>query len=97
MSNELLRATIVGTETVVRNLGATADKVRAELLKAVDLSALKLLSRVKLKLSDDVLRKRQDVVVGGFATGNPGRRHGGSVAGAEEGGRAFLPATGLTA
>ena len=49
---------IIGDLELIERLGLIPGKARDELRKAVDLMALKTLARVKLKLSDDVLRVR---------------------------------------
>lgn len=49
---------IIGEIELIERLGLIPGKARDELRKAVDLMALKALARVKLKLSDDVLRVR---------------------------------------
>ena len=49
---------MIGERELLERLGLIPGKARDELHKAVDLMALKALARVKLKLSDDVLRVR---------------------------------------
>jgi len=54
----LISGALVGDTALIEHLGGIAPKARAELRKTVDLMAMKTLARVKLKLSDDVLRVR---------------------------------------
>ena len=54
----MIQAEIIGVEKLVEHIGTVGPRIKVELRKAVDLSALKLLARVKLKLSDDVLHVR---------------------------------------
>jgi phage gpG-like protein len=54
----LINGALVGDAALIEHIGGIAPKARAELRKAVDLMAIKTLARVKLKLSDDVLRVR---------------------------------------
>jgi phage gpG-like protein len=51
-------ATLIGDSALIESLGLVPAKVKAEAHKAVELMAMKALVRVKLKLSDDVLRVR---------------------------------------
>lgn len=54
----MITGTILGTETVLMNLGLKGESVKIELRQAVGLMTLELLRTVKMKLSDDVLRVR---------------------------------------
>jgi phage gpG-like protein len=54
----MINASLSGDRELIVKLGDVVPQVQAELRKAVDLMAMKTLARVKLKLSDDVLRVR---------------------------------------
>lgn len=54
----MITAAIVGERELIQQLGIVGSLAKKEMRKTVDLFALKMLARVKLKLSDDVLRVR---------------------------------------
>ena len=54
----MIEVKITGADGVIQHLDAIGPRVRVELRKAVDLQAMKVLARTKLKLSDDVLHVR---------------------------------------
>lgn len=54
----MISAAIIGDPQVIEKIGLLGSFAKTELHKAVDLMALKMVARVKLKLSDDVLHVR---------------------------------------
>ena len=54
----MITAAIVGERELIEQLGLLGSFAKKEVRQAVDLFALKVLARAKLKLSDDVLRVR---------------------------------------
>lgn len=54
----MIQGEVIGTRALIERIGDIGPRAKVELRKAVDLTALKLLARTKLKLSDDVLRVR---------------------------------------
>lgn len=54
----MIQGEVIGASALIERIGDIGPRTRVEVRKAVDLVALKLLARTKLKLSDDVLKVR---------------------------------------